>query len=311
MLLTVATLLALAGGVAGQPSTVDLSMQVEGAAGTLGPGNATTVQIQLTNDGSMDGTTTLDLSTEGDGWVAELSETEVALPAGTTETVELTFTAPSDHDAGADTVEATVSGTLQDASGQFTSTDQVTTGAQLTPPPPPPEPFPWVPVATGSTLALAAVAGGAWAWWRNRRESGIEVDAETTTTLRPGTEAQASVEVRNVSDRPRVAELDVTGIPEGFTAVVSLSEVELEPGEARRLWVAIQAPEDAEETRVELHVTAKPAEARTVRARAPLQIQVLEDARVPGSPNKHLIAPIGVKSPDPYEDARSKEELGA
>lgn len=277
-------------------------MDAEPASVELDPDQTGTVQVTLENDGSRSGAATLSVDGPDEGWSGELSETEVTVPAGGSETVTLNLGAPAERSQAANDRTVTVSGTITDDTGQFSASDQTEVGASMTPAPPPPDPFPWVEVVGTSVAAIGVVAAGAVGWFLRRRETGIEIEAAPGTDVRPGSEAYIPVEVLNTSARPRRAQLHVGSLPSRWGGGINRDEVDLDAGEKASLWLAVKPPATAEEGTYRIELVAKPAEARFSEERVRAEVEVVDDARDPDNPSRTLVAPIGVRSPDPYED---------
>lgn len=299
--------LALASPAIAQTDVVQLSMSVDSGSLELDPGQEASTEVTLENGGSRPGTAQLSLDGAAAGWVASLSEEQVTVPPGGTETVIVAVQAPANRSSGAAETTLTVAGQMQDDSGQFSSADQVDVSAALTPAPaPPPEDeFPWAASLAG-LAGLVAVSGAAWGL--ARRERGIELEADVGTEVRPGAESYAAVRVRNASGRPRSVELELDGLPERWGGGLNRGELELDAGEEVELWLAVKPPAEAAEATHRLSVTARPREAMLTRQTAELAIQVTDQATSPGNPSRTLVAPIGVDSPDPYEDHQVLED---
>lgn len=284
---------------------VALSMEADTSAVELDPGQEQAVTLTLANDGDMDGTVSLSVDASGQGWTTSLSEETVQVPAGSEETVTLTATAPEERPAEPEDLSATVTGTIQDATGQFSASDSVEVTASLTPasPPPPPDPFPWGLTLAGVGLVAAAAAGG-YVWYQREREKGIEMVVGDSVDVRPGGESYVPLEITNTSDRRRVTHVEVASLPGDWGGGVNLNKIELDPGEAKGLWLAVKPPSHAEPGAVDLTVTAKPADAKRFELTDKARVHVVPAARDPENPSRNLIAPIGVHSPTPYEDAQ-------
>lgn len=235
---------------------------------TLDPGQSAAATLTVQSQSTLGGTVQLALEGPVPPWTATLSPSQV--PAGGTAQATVTFRAPPDRTVTAP-AQWTVTATLTTATG--TATDSAAFQAQLTAPPPPPPGFPWVPVLAGLALVVALVAGAAYI---QRRESGIEVHlAQDTAEAWPGMNALVSVEVRNASGRPRVAEVLTRGTPLGWAVGTNENSFHLDPGEARTLWLSVRPTLDARAGPTTLVVSAKPAEARRARSGASLQVNVL------------------------------------
>lgn len=286
-------LLALASGHAqAQPlQAVTLTMTAEPASLTLAPGATGTSTITLTNGGNAPGQATLTVDGTAAGWTATIDPAQVQVPAGGSATATLTVVVAATRDGTASAFAANVNGQIADTvTGTQTATATVPVNSQLTaaPPPPPPAEFPWIPVLLG-LLVIAGIA--AYLLMRraeNLREDGIELLVpKGESEARAGIDVFVPIEVRNTSDRPRIAKLTTEAIPFGWAAGTNLTSVSLDPGQSQALWLAVRAPIDSPPTQATLAVTARPAEARKAKPGLPVPIRVVTDMRTVAALGAH------------------------
>jgi hypothetical protein len=271
--LTVGGLLAVP--VSGQ-SAVDLALDVPGSETILPPGNSTTYEVVVENQGSMDGHVELGLDLEGDGWSASLPEAEMDLAAGEQTRVLLLVEAPTERNASAGLLEGLVQGELTDQSGQFASSDEAEFTAKLATwtPPPPEEGLPWAWIlGLGGVSTVGALVGLGHTVWR--REAGIRVAVDGPGRTWPGGETHLPVALRNERGGPRMVELVVDETPPGIRAGLNLCRAQLGPGEEKSLWLAVGADEDVEEGTYEVPLRARPEDARWLSwaATAPVRVE--------------------------------------
>lgn len=277
-----AFLLAAAPALA-QVQAIDLALAAEPASFTLDPGAEGTAVLTISNGGNAPAEVALAAETTGPGWTAELSQDAVTVPAGGSTQVNLRLHAPAERDGSAEAATVTVTAQGAEAlTGQFadTATTQVTGALAAAPPPPPPE-FPWIPV-TLAALVLAGLVAGAW-WTVRQRETGIEVvGPRGPSEVRAGIDGFIPLEVRNVSNRPRIAKLAADEAPPGWAVGTNLTSVTLDPGKTHAIWLAVRPPIDAADASGTVVVRARPAEARGPGASFQVAIKVL--------PNEHAQA---------------------
>lgn len=261
-------------GPAAAQDTANLHVEILGGEPTLESGTSWTHDILVRNDGYADGQVELSLQHTGDGWDATLDQRTMTLEAGEEQRIPLTLTAPDDRNGTAPNQQGTVEATITDATGMFTSTDEDDFAATLTPAPQPEleASFPWVPIASGVFL-VAGVAGTA-GWAYNRRETGVTIEHPQKVPIHPGQEIHVPLTVVNENERPRTATVDIDGDDTEFRSGLNLSRVSLEPYEKRDLWLFLRAKNDVQPGAHEVHVRAKPIEARRYRAGSTIRLEV-------------------------------------
>ncbi len=217
---------------------------------SLEPGGNATVDVAVTNDGSLDGSARLDLSVP-QGWDVQPAERTFGLAAGATETVTVTVKASTDADrfsppynldatasldcgaAGAsDPATATV-GLALDTGGGAGGTGGDDGGPGL---------------GTAGLVFLGAVAVltvlGALPWVQSRRALRVEAK-EPLLGVEPGEGVSFPVEVENRGKEPDTVRFDMDGVPDGWSAFIAVPSLDLDAGEHRTLWVLVRSPPDA------------------------------------------------------------------
>lgn len=273
-------------------------MSVEEDQLEIEPNNSASSTIVLENTGSTDGT--VQLSTEGtaEGWGLALSQEEVSVPAGGSESVQLDVDAPPDHGAGPGEVTVTVAGTMTDGTGQFSSSDEVqVTAAMPAPPAPPPDDTPWglIVGATGTALVSIAAAG----WYLNRDttvESEVEIEVDPQTGVRSGGEQVLAVRLANASEDRRTANLTLEGVPTDWTGGLNREQIVLEPGDRDQVWVALKPSEGAQAVEDEFTLRVDFAEELVLPDSVQLPLRVDEEELDPHDPSRTLVAPVGARA---------------
>lgn len=265
----------VAGQAAGQVDPVALEMSAEPTQFTLDPGASGASVLTLRNRGSLDGRAQLTLDGQAQGWGAALSEETVDVPAGGSAEVQLTLRAPAGRANVSESLAVAVRAVLADTTGRFTDQAEVQVRGSLSPPPlpPPPPEFPWIPVLGASAAVVGVVAA---ALVVRRRETGIKmVVSAAEQEIHAGRDAYVGLEVRNTSRRPRVAQVAASNVPEGWAAGMNRTTVELAPGQAESLWLAVRPPISAPGGEATVSVSAKPVEARRAPVPRPVTFRVI------------------------------------
>lgn len=122
-------------------------------------------------------------------------------------------------------------------------------------------------------IVLVAVAT-AIPFLMRKRPGRFDADCpEPLKLLRPGRGTSFPIQVKNPTDDPLTAALEIGPVPEGWTAFMPLPEVQVAAKETRSLWLMVRAPPDAQtgahaDVEVRLRNVARPEVSTLVRVRA-------------------------------------------
>jgi hypothetical protein len=249
--------LALAQGLPAPPS---VAVQLSAASARVGAGNETTVFANVTNGGTLAASVSLDMSVL-EKWDVRAEPPAFALAAGQTQQVQVVLRAPAVGD-GAASGQLLLKAVLTEDNTGRTAQGQAFLSVERVDPPVPAPPPTWTPerVALAAIGALVLVAAVAFALVRRRlarravaeaeaaawrdRETGLAIEAEGSLILWGlRREVLQRVTVRNVSQRPRVANVGLRSATPGWTAAVSLPRLALEPGERATLTLYLNPSE--------------------------------------------------------------------
>lgn len=294
-------LVALTPTTLAQVPAPSIAVKLDQNALSLGAANTTLVNVTVTYTDQIptaQGSVTL-AATVPEGWKATVDPANLLLNAGQSGTFKVTLVAPAAK-TGAITGNLDAKATVQAGAGRPSATGSASLALTRVDPIPPPPPN-YTPAILLSVLAVALLALGGASFAVSRRNARLEAEAaaaahaeymarETGITIHfvdgplpfgDKREAIYRVAVHNVSDRPRIAVINVTSTPDGWRAAASIPRIPLSAGERVVLSIYVDpAPTAAWGERVEITVSAKPEEAQVLDERVTLDA-VAPAVRVP------------------------------
>lgn len=290
VLLAVAAFLLLAPAASAQapvnPTQPCGEARISTANPTLGfaPGEAQIVSVAAAIGGSTgvkaDATLTLVLPP---GWSAEPKSVTLSnIPGGKELPASFTVTAPDPMATGGRSETLSVSGKFacfSDVAGQKQKLQDMQDPSPLSITLQARAPSSVVPFASDELLlaagAVSLVLVGAvvvWAVARKRGpQSGLRFTcAEPDKRIRPGRGVSYPLRAENLTDKPDAVRMEVVDVPEGWTAFMATTEVQLAPRETRIVWLMVRAPADGSaagraEIRVKAHSQVDPKQQPVVR----------------------------------------------
>lgn len=268
------------------------------APATLGPGEAGTVTLTITNTGARPVTATASMVLLGpgtggsSGWTGGGDKT-VQVPAASGSTpgsATAEFGVGAEGEAIAEvTVSFSVTGACAapipgvDCPQSACVTNEAAASQRIRYEAP--EPGLQIPFLAGLDLrpevviALLVLLGilASIPLLLRKRPRALSADcAEPLKTLKPGKGASFPIAVTNPSPDAIRADLEVGAVPEGWTAFLPLPDLQLAPRESRNLFLMVRAPDDAapgETVDVEVTVrnAARPDRPSLLRVRAEVE----------------------------------------
>lgn len=253
LLLLAATLVASPSASAQGPEGCELTLVQGGddpATSGFPPGVTRTFTLLVTNTGELPARGNLELNDPPPGWFWDSSTRTVDLA----QDESVTFSIPVAFDgstrldatleAWLEAVRCTIGGVvLTEVAG--TPNGEVTMA--LTPAPPTPvEPdegalWPWLlfgALVLGTIVAIPLL-------YRGRRVAIEAFTEEPERTVIPGRGTSFPLVLRNRTNRAVHVTLEVTEVKEGWSALVTLPDLELGPKESRTLYMMVRAPAEA------------------------------------------------------------------
>lgn len=233
----------------------------------LGAGNSTTLEATVRNTGSLAGAVTLEAS-QAEGWTVSFSPSTVTVPAGGSQPIQVTLTAPA-AGMGLERGSLTLKATLSESQTGRAATSETTLALTrvdppLPVPPPPEEGVDPLLVAGLALLGIAVIAGGALFYVQRKRRAEREAAAaaekerleheaflarETGISIATAAgpipygqrrETLYRLHVTNETDRPRVAVIEVKSVAPGWRVGLSLPKLALSPKQSALVTVHLE-----------------------------------------------------------------------
>lgn len=290
------TLLVAPGLATAQVADPAVSIALDTPRVDLAAANSTTLVATVTNGNpQVAGSVTFE-GVAPDGWTVAIDPPAANVPAGGSADFTITLTAP-EAGAGAQEDAVAFTATLTEATvaqraATASATLPVTRIDPVIPPPPPAwyeTPGGIAAIVVGTIAVVSAVAGFFVVRARRERlareaadaaraaylarETGITIQlAEAPRAFGPRRDVVMRVEIENVSDRPRIAVLEVA-LPQHWNGAPSVPRVPLSPSERATVSVAVRPDADVPAgTPIQVEVTVRPEEARELRERVVVEI---------------------------------------
>lgn len=258
--------------------------------GPLAPGESGTLTLTIMNRGQAQVRATASLNIQETGWEFDAEAANaVTIAAESSQAVTFQVRATEATEADATAVLA-ASGTCLTPAGTDCALPQcqlqapaVTTrvqfraaeGLQI----PGLQNLSFPPEYLIASLVLVGLVAAIFALAR-RPKRGISADCpEPLKLIRPGRGASFPIAIRNAGGETQTAQLEVSSVPEGWSAFMPLPDVQLAPRESRSLFLMVRAPEEAEEgDAVDVEVTVRPQSSSGKSAQLRVRAEVKESA---------------------------------
>jgi hypothetical protein len=253
-----------------------LSLSTSTKSVTLGPDQAATIEWNVANGGTADGTVSLRLNTVK-GWKLDLasSDQSFTLPGGQSRAIKVMVRPVPASGPQNDTL--TLTGAIQSAAANRgnSQTSSVALAyiapAALPPPPPPDHTLAWV-LAIGVAVVLIAAA----AYVAQARQVRLVVSTQQKE-VNVGTDGIYEVQVRNGSRSMRNVELRIGTLPTHWFAAFSFPTVQVAGRETALVPVYVKVPSDAQaQQQVSVPIYARPNRFSPWLARGHFTVQVVE-----------------------------------
>ncbi len=280
-------------------SCAEVAVTVDGGDGTLSVEEPVTFPVTVSNEGPATGTpldqpADVELTVAGvpEGWTASFEDATLeVLPGQSAQTMLTVGLSSSAAKAAELTIRATLTYGVPDVLGgatgcTATSTAQLalakeesltrqvleTVGA-------------WIYVVMGA-LVLAVLMATKLSL--DARRTAVALTADLNLVRLPaGARGTIPVQVENISRRHDRVQFHLSVVPDGWLALLPLTEVELAPGEVHQLFLQVNTPADAQPgdlKAITMLATSRVAPRRP--ASAVLEIQVDPDAKAPRAPGR-------------------------